>query len=155
MNDILAQRMTPISTELVYAVRDAEPEVIERLLVKRTIPELWALAVVLADKVPAPITEADIIHDAARCASAMFGSSVERIMSQSRRQEDVIARQAVCYAAHRLGLSYSFIGRAMGRDHTTVMNSVSRVGETAKLRYAATKIAMQLGWTRASEDEAS
>ena len=50
--------------------------------------------------------------------SAIYGPDVQR--------QTVAARHLVIYLAHMEGLSYPIIGRAIGRDHTTVMDAVKR-----------------------------
>ncbi len=50
--------------------------------------------------------------------SAIYGPDVQR--------QTVAARHLVMYLAHMEGLSYPIIGRAIGRDHTTVMDAVKR-----------------------------
>lgn len=50
----------------------------------------------------------------------------------SRGDRDLIsARQAVMAELHRRGFSYSQIGRAMKRDHTTVIHGVRAIREKA------------------------
>lgn len=46
------------------------------------------------------------------------------IYSKKRDKKFAHARQLVYYLAHRHGMSFSAIGRAMRRDHTTVMHGV-------------------------------
>lgn len=58
--------------------------------------------------------------------SDLCGVSVAQIMGHSRRQQIAHARQGVYWLLmHRGGLSVSAIGRAMGRDHTTVQHGIA------------------------------
>ncbi|HKY58354.1 MAG TPA: helix-turn-helix domain-containing protein [Aeromicrobium sp.] len=151
MSDILAARMGPVADQFVEAVNLRYAAEIEAVLSPLTRDELYALAVVLADRVPATVTDAERIQRAVVLAARRFGTSPDMILSGSTKREDSDARATVCYAAHLLGMSYSFIGRQIGRDHSTVMYSVGRVGETPRLRVCAHDIATRLGWTREVE----
>lgn len=52
------------------------------------------------------------------------GHSVTAIMGNSRLAQHCRVRELVCYIAYRHGLSYPRIGRALHRDHTTIINAV-------------------------------
>lgn len=56
--------------------------------------------------------------------AAATGLPARLIYGHDRRRNIVAARHLVFYAAHRSGISLSAIGRAMNRDHTTVMSGV-------------------------------
>ena len=56
------------------------------------------------------------------------------------------------YTAHRAGLTYSSIGRAFGRDHTTAIYAATRVGETPRLRALADQVCDQAGITRPADE---
>lgn len=58
------------------------------------------------------------------CAEA--GHSFDAVMGPSRVPDDVRLRDLVCYIAHRNGLSYAGIGRALNRDHHTIIYAVRR-----------------------------
>lgn len=88
------------------------------------------------------------ITDVARFIAPDFGTTTNQILSGNQAREATDARQALCYAAHLLGHSYSSIGRAIERDHSTVMHACTRVGETPRLRAIATRTAEALGWDR-------
>jgi hypothetical protein len=66
-----------------------------------------------------------VIPTAATDSAAYFRVAVERIMSRDRHEMIVAARNAAYYIMrHRDGLSYKWIGRRMGRDHSTVMHGI-------------------------------
>lgn len=46
------------------------------------------------------------------------------IYGASRKRQIAMARQLVMFLAHRDGVSLSTIGRALNRDHTTVLHGV-------------------------------
>jgi hypothetical protein len=63
------------------------------------------------------------IADVIAAASAEFGVPVREILSECRERSTARARQAAMYLARELTLaSYSVIGRAFNRDHTTVIH---------------------------------
>jgi hypothetical protein len=63
----------------------------------------------------------------AACASE-FGVTVEDVTGPSRRREYVRPRHAAMWMARVVaGLSLHQVGRAFGRDHTSVINAVERV----------------------------
>jgi chromosomal replication initiator protein len=97
-------------------------------------PELAAevLGDVLSDNQPRAIT-AQVILDA---TSKMFGFPVEELQGKSRRRPLVIARQVGMYVCRELtDLSYPAIAREYGgRDHTTVIHAVEKIGALMKER---------------------
>ena len=52
------------------------------------------------------------------------GIPAKHILSKSRTAPVARARQIVMYEARKAGLSYPQIGRALGRDHSTVVMGV-------------------------------
>ena len=77
----------------------------------------------------------DLIKMIASAVSAKSGTSISSIYGTSRAKPAIAARHLVMYLAHKEGLSYPVIGRALNRDHTTVMHGVKaeqkRRGELA------------------------
>jgi|GEM_PF-3599376 len=62
----------------------------------------------------------------ARRLCRVFGVSKADLISARRTHELVQCRQAVCYwASRRTGMSLSWIGRRLNRDHTTVLHSTN------------------------------
>jgi chromosomal replication initiator protein len=90
------------------------------------------LSDILADSQPRPITP-DVIL---RATSDMFGFSIEEICGKSRRRPLVTARQVGMYVFRELtDLSYPAIAREFGgRDHTTVIHAVEKIGALMKER---------------------
>jgi chromosomal replication initiator protein len=84
------------------------------------------LADLLSDRQPRPITP-QVILDA---TSEMFNFPVEEIIGKNRRRPLVTARQISMYVFRELtDLSYPAIAREFGgRDHTTVMHAVDKIG---------------------------
>jgi chromosomal replication initiation ATPase DnaA len=52
--------------------------------------------------------------------------SIKRLRSASRSTKIVRVRWAIARAARQRGYSYPTIGRALNRDHTTIMHAVRR-----------------------------
>jgi chromosomal replication initiator protein len=90
------------------------------------------LSDIIADSGPKPITP-DLIM---RKTSEMFGYSEEEIRGKSRRRPLVIARQIGMYVFREMtDMSYPAIAREFGgRDHTTVIHAVEKVGGLMKER---------------------
>ncbi len=90
------------------------------------------LADIISDNQPRPITPDRILEK----TSEMFGFSVEEICGKSRRRPLVTARQISMYVCRELtDLSYPAIAREFGgRDHTTVIHAVEKVGGLMKER---------------------
>lgn len=88
------------------------------------------LADIIADSQPRAITPERILQK----TSDMFGFSVEEIQGKSRRRPLVTARQISMYVFRELtDLSYPAIAREFGgRDHTTVIHAVEKVGTLMK-----------------------
>ena len=87
---------------------------------------------ILGDNQPRPITPALILERTAE----MFDFSVDEIRGQSRRRPLVTARQIGMYVMRELtDLSYPAIAREFGgRDHTTVIHAVDKIGTLMKER---------------------
>lgn len=87
---------------------------------------------ILSDTKPRPITPALILER----TSEMFGFPIEEIQGKSRRRPLVTARQISMYVFRELtDLSYPAIAREFGgRDHTTVIHAVEKIGGLMKER---------------------
>jgi chromosomal replication initiator protein len=90
------------------------------------------LADILNDSQPRPITPQLILEK----TSEMFGFSIEEIRGKSRRRPLVTARQVGMYVfREQTDLSYPAIAREFGgRDHTTVIHAVEKIGALMKER---------------------
>ncbi len=87
---------------------------------------------ILGDNQPRPITPSLILD----LTAEMFGFTVDEIRGQSRRRPLVTARQIGMYVMRELtDLSYPAIAREFGgRDHTTVIHAVDKIGTLMKER---------------------
>lgn len=90
------------------------------------------LADIVGNQQSRPITPALIIDK----TSQMFGFTVEEIKGASRRRPLVTARQIAMYVFRELtDLSYPAIAREFGgRDHTTVIHAVDKIGTLMRER---------------------
>ena len=90
------------------------------------------LSDILTDSQPRPITPTVILE----ATSEMFGFTIEEIQGKSRRRPLVTARQIGMYVFRNLtDLSYPAIAREFGgRDHTTVIHAVEKIGALMKER---------------------
>lgn len=81
---------------------------------------------ILSDSEPRPIT-AQVILEA---TSKMFGFTQDELRGKSRRRPLVTARQVGMYVCRQMtDLSYPAIAREYGgRDHTTVIHAVEKIG---------------------------
>lgn len=70
------------------------------------------------------VQDAGIVADIVRAVSFETGIKAQAIYSPARHQKVVRARQIVMYIAHRKGLGFSCIARALNRDHSTVIYGV-------------------------------
>jgi chromosomal replication initiator protein len=87
---------------------------------------------ILSDTQPRPITPDLILSRTAE----MFGFTVDDIRGKSRRRPLVTARQIGMYVMREMtDLSYPAIAREFGgRDHTTVIHAVEKIGALMKER---------------------
>jgi chromosomal replication initiator protein len=87
---------------------------------------------ILSDTQPRPITPELILS----LTADMFGFTVDDIRGKSRRRPLVTARQIGMYVMRELtDLSYPAIAREFGgRDHTTVIHAVEKIGALMKER---------------------
>lgn len=139
-------------TKLLAAVEASDRDAIAKTLETLDRTELEALLVAIAarhtEATRTVDTDSERLAAIMREAARIFGTSPEDIAGPSRFREVVDARAASCYAARLFDMSYSRIGRQIGRDHSSVMAACGRVGETPRLRRAAERIAVGLGWSR-------
>jgi chromosomal replication initiator protein len=90
------------------------------------------LSDILTDTQPRPITPELILAK----TSEMFAFPIEDIQGKSRRRPLVTARQIGMYVMREMtDLSYPAIAREFGgRDHTTVIHAVEKIGALMKER---------------------
>lgn len=58
-----------------------------------------------------------------RAAADLYGTTPEAIRGPARDKSIATARMVACWLLRQTGLSYPEIGRAVDRDHTTVMHA--------------------------------
>lgn len=148
MSDLLIKRAMPIAAALIEAVDNEDPAAVADVLTGLDTTTLHALTVVLAARCVPDTPEAEKVTQAVHRAAGALGTTASIVLSTSRQREAIDARGVACYVGYLLGMNYSAIGREIGRDHSTVMAAVSRVGQTPRLRKLATRIAENLGWDR-------
>lgn len=160
-----AEAILPTALALVAAVADWDAPEVTRLTANLDRGQMHALAVVLAAHVdldrpittdlPAPLTPNDLCARAIHIAAELYGVDADLITSHDRSRPALDARAVAMYATRLCGLSSPFIGARFNRDHSTVLHACGRVGETPRLRRAATRVAMQCGWSRDDQEVAS
>ena len=110
----------------------APAETIERRLA-RVEADLRAMVEVVAgvidrqsgtDKPPPRLSEIRAMHEAVVIAADQTGITADLIYSEARTAAVAEARQIAYAIAHARGMSIAAIGRAMARDHTTVMHGL-------------------------------
>jgi hypothetical protein len=147
MNDLI-ERMTPTAAQLACAVSEMDTDQSQSILGALSRDELQALAVVLAAvvDVDAPFGNRPedetkrVVRELADVVGERLGVDFGCILSKSRQQEYVAARQIVCWIALADGHRCSHIGRALGRDHATVLHSAEKVTATPHLLAIARSI---------------
>ena len=77
------------------------------------------------------------VDDIVSAVCQHFGTKQREVMSKSRKQAIVKARQLTMYLCHKYTeMSYSQIGRSVGgRDHSTVLHSCNQVGKKITFRH--------------------
>lgn len=128
-----------IATNITNNIRELEGALIRVIAYASLTGEVLStdlaehvLADIISSNQPTPITPDRILRE----TSEMFGFSVEEICGKSRRRPLVNARQIGMYVCRELtDLSYPAIAREFGgRDHTTVIHAVEKVGALMKER---------------------
>jgi chromosomal replication initiator protein len=107
-----------------FATLTHEPLTVE--LAEKVLSDL------LGDHKERPLTPQVILE----ATSEMFGFSIDDLKGKSRQRPLVVARQVAMYVTRELtDLSYPAIAREFGgRDHTTVMHAVDKIGTLMKER---------------------
>ena len=152
--------MRPISAALHVAVERRDAERVAKILTPLSRDHLYALTIFQAGLIDTrTVMSADLlvkvppIAHAVTASAARFNIDPKLIIEGNLRRDVIDARQVACYAAWLLGMTYVAIGNYFGQDHSTVINSRGRVGESPRLRTIATDIALELGWNRDETDQ--
>lgn len=150
-------RAMPHAGALAVAVADRSKAGVEQVLRDLTREDLYALAIVLAASVDpdstllrplVPMSEASVVEHAVTEVAQRYHVEVEAIFSASRDRAVGEARQVAMAACRLAGLSSPAIGKAFGRDHSTVLYAATRVGESPKLQRIARAVAEPLAPAR-------
>ena len=131
-------RMTDLhatAAQLIVDVHDGHLLAATRQLRDLTRDQLADLVLVMAAQGrpddtmrPQPHGAQHAIDLAVNATAAMHGCLPSEIAGQSRASHVTQARQIACWIAYDSGAAtYSAIGRALNRDHTTVMYAVRKV----------------------------
>jgi chromosomal replication initiation ATPase DnaA len=85
------------------------------------------------DKLVLPYASANKIKMICKYVGAIYGFTVNDIMSARRTLKLVEARHIACYVSrHATRYSYPQIGRAINRDHSSVIHGVCQIEERIK-----------------------
>jgi hypothetical protein len=85
------------------------------------------------DKTVLPFSSVNKIKMICKYVGAIYGLTVNDIVSARRTLKLVEARHIVCYVSrHATRYSYPQIGRAINRDHSTVIHAVYQIEERIK-----------------------
>lgn len=161
--DRLITKATPRAAELVEAVANHDREGVAEILAADT-ETLHALAIVLASWVdpestlmdhPAPGGSLALATRVVGSVARRFGLATDDLTGRSGRRDITDARAVAAYVSHRLmGVPSTTTGRALAKDHTTILHACARVGEDARLRRVAHDVATAYGWVRGIEASA-
>lgn len=141
--------IAPQAARLVCGVLERDANETHAALDGLTVQQLHALAVLLAASVdperPLGHTETLPVYygTVARVATAVSwhtGVDTALIYSRTRDQDATDARHIVCWVASALGLRSVQIGRALHRDHSTILNSTAKVTATPALLRIARRV---------------
>jgi chromosomal replication initiator protein len=130
--EFIASNVTDNIRELEGAlIRVAACAALDRRTATRELAES-VLEDIVASRLPRRITAQEIL----RATEVMFGFPIEDLCGPSRRRPLVIARQISMYVFRELtDFSYPAIAREFGgRDHTTVIHAVDKIGRLMKER---------------------
>lgn len=115
--------------------------------------QLRSLALALATQVNAAETASGEVADvgpdglcaiAVASAAQAFGTTRDAVLSADRHRAVTDARAVAMTAARRGGLTLPAIGAYFGKDHTTVMYSLTKVANNPRLEAVCNRIVDQL-----------
>ena len=151
MSERRARAAIPTAAALSCAVKDGDRDEVARILLPMTVPQLHALAVVLAAHVDIeePLrpehTPGDVYALATRYAAEYFEVSAEAIRSRDRTRRVAHARIVAMAVARKAGRTTVEIGRAFDRDHTSVIHACERANHDPMLKLAVERVALRVG----------
>jgi hypothetical protein len=143
------EEVVPHAARLVCGVTERNPAETHDVLLSLDVHGLRALAVVLAASVDpdkplggtgAAPNDGQVVGRVALAVTIRTGVSVTSIYGRSRQTDQFEARALVCWIASALGVTSAGIGRALQRDHSTVLNATAKVTATPRLLALAQQI---------------
>lgn len=141
--------MAPHAARLVCGVLERDADETHAALDGLTITQLHALAVLLAASVdpeqPLGHTEnlPTYFGTIARITATTAwhtGINATEIYGRSRDRDITDARQIVCWVAAAQGLRSVQIGRALHRDHSTILNATAKITANPALSKVARRV---------------
>jgi hypothetical protein len=75
----------------------------------------------------------DLVSSLVKIAARIFETRERDIRGDSRFSEDVAARRSVISDLHERGFAYAAIGRALGKDHSSIRAAVIRVRQLRRV----------------------
>lgn len=147
MTDLIRE-LTPTAARLAGAVDQRNEAESHEILLSLNRQQLMALSVILAASVdldrPLGVrtvqTPGSIVSRIAADVAERTGVTTKDIYNGNRDRDVTDARQIVCWVASAVGLKSTQIGRALNRDHSTVLHSIDRVTSTPILLSVARKV---------------
>lgn len=144
----LVNEQTPAAARLICAVAEDDEHESHSILNTLTRRQLMAVAVILAASVDPdrPLGEvgtdraAGIVGRVVVEVALTTGVPSSEIYGRCRDRDVVDARHICFWVASALGLTSVQIGRAMGKDHSTILNGCARVTATPHLHQAARRL---------------
>lgn len=142
------EQAIPHAARLVCGVAERNPAETHDVLLSLDIAGLRTLAVVLAASVDPgrPLgagieqSSGQTIGRVALAVTIRTGISVTVIYGRDKHTEAVEARAVVCWVASALGLTSTAIGRALQRDHSTILNATAKVTGSPSLLNLAEQV---------------
>ncbi len=134
-------------------VAEKDQSAISYTLEQMSADQLRSLALALATQVNAAETAAGEVPDvgpdglcaiAVASAAQAFGTTRDAVLSADRHRAVTDARAVAMTAARRGGLTLPAIARFFGKDHTTVMYSLTKVANNPRLEAVCNRIVDQL-----------
>ena len=144
----LAEAIQPAAAALACAVDAHDAEAVAEVLEPLDRQQLYALAVVLAAHIDIeqPMhLRAGLCDRAIRMAADAFQVAPGDVLSADRTRDVTSARMVAMTVAHRAGMTTVAIGKHFGRDHSTVINAVTKVAREPRLSTVAAHLCYRLG----------
>jgi chromosomal replication initiation ATPase DnaA len=80
-----------------------------------------------------------------QAAADLYGTTMEAVRGRDNDRSVTSARMIACWLLRETGMSYPEIGRALGRDHTTIMHACRVIAaDPARLALARRLLAQEV-----------